>query len=224
MLPSLPDAWRPLLGDPWSRPTLDPLRRFLDEEYATQTVYPPADQVFTALRLTPPEAVKVVILGQDPYHAPGQAHGLAFSVPPGVVPAASLRNIFKELKADVGVTAPPGVGDLRPWAQHGALLLNAVLTVRAKQPLSHKNRGWETFTDAVIKAVSEKADPVVFILWGSHAQRKEALIDTAKHAVLKGVHPSPLSAKGGFFGSKPFSKANAALEKAGREPMDWTLG
>lgn len=224
MLPSLPAAWRPALGDPWSRPTLDPLRRFLEDEYASRTVYPPADELFTALALTPPKAVKVVILGQDPYHQPGQAHGLAFSVPPGEPPAASLRNIFKELKSDVGVLARPGVGDLRPWAAKGVLLLNATLTVRAKEPLSHKGKGWETFTDAVIKAVSDGPERVVFVLWGSHAQKKEALIDATRHAVIKSVHPSPLSANGGFFGSRPFSKVNAALESMGREPMDWTLG
>ena len=224
MLPSLPDAWRPLVGDDWLRPSLDPLRQFLADEYTTQTVYPPAKQVFTALELTPPKAVKAVILGQDPYHGPNQAHGLAFSVRPGVRPPASLVNIFKELKADLGIVAPPGLGDLTPWARHGVLLLNAVLTVRDGQPLSHKNKGWEQFTDSVIRAVGGGGERVAFVLWGAHAQKKKALIDTGRHAVVESVHPSPLSAKGGFFGSKPFSQVNAALTTFGRDEIDWRLG
>lgn len=224
MLPSLPDSWRRAVGDDWLRPSLDPLRSFLADEYATRTVYPPAKQVFTALELTSPKDVKAVILGQDPYHGPNQAHGLAFSVRPGVRPPASLVNIFKELKTDVGVVAPPGLGDLTPWARHGVLLLNAILTVRAAEPLSHKGKGWETFTNAVLQAVSDGPNPVAFVLWGAHAQKKLPLIDQGRHAVVQSVHPSPLSAKGGFFGSKPFSKVNAALERFGREGVDWSLG
>ncbi|MDB5295047.1 MAG: ung [Phycisphaerales bacterium] len=224
MLPSLPDAWRPLVEHDWLRPALDPLRTFLTEEYTTQTVFPPVKQVFTALQLTPPGAVKAVILGQDPYHGAGQAHGLAFSVRPGVRPPASLVNVFKELKSDVGVVAPPGVGDLTPWAKHGVLLLNTVLTVREGQPLSHRGKGWETFTDAVIAAVGGGGERVAFVLWGAQAQKKKGLIDTGRHAVIESVHPSPLSVRGGFYGSKPFSKVNAALTSFGREEVDWRLG
>ncbi|HEX8910720.1 MAG TPA: uracil-DNA glycosylase [Humisphaera sp.] len=224
MLPSLPDSWRRAVGDDWLRPSLDPLRAFLEEQYSTRTVYPPAKQVFTALELTPPKDVKAVILGQDPYHGVGQAHGLAFSVRPGVRPPASLNNIFRELKADLGIVAPPGVGDLTPWAKQGVLLLNAVLTVRDGEPLSHKGKGWEQFTDAVLSAVSGGKEPVVFVLWGAHAQKKLPLIDAARHAVVQSVHPSPLSAKGGFFGSRPFSKVNEALRGFGRGEIDWRLG
>jgi uracil-DNA glycosylase len=223
MLPSLPDSWRRAVGDAWLRPSLDPLRSFLMDEYATRTVYPPAKQVFTALELTPPESVKAVILGQDPYHGPGQAQGLAFSVRPGIRPPASLVNIFKELKSDSGIVAPPGLGDLTPWAKRGVLLLNAVLTVRDGQPLSHKGKGWETFTDAVLQAVSDGPQPVAFVLWGAHAQKKLPLIDAARHAVVQSAHPSPLSARTGFFGSRPFSRVNEALGKFGREEIDWRL-
>ena len=224
MLPSLPDAWRPVIGDDWLRPSLDPLRSFLSDEYATRTVYPPAKQVFTALELTPPEAVKAVILGQDPYHGAGQAHGLAFSVRPGVRPPASLGNIFKELKADLGIVAPPGLGDLTAWARQGVLLLNAVLTVRDGQPLSHKGKGWEQFTDAVLRAVGGGRQPVAFVLWGAQAQKKRDLIDAGRHAVIESAHPSPLSARTGFFGSKPFSRVNEALRTFGRQEIDWRLG
>jgi uracil-DNA glycosylase len=213
-----------VVGDDWLRPSLDPLRQFLTDEYTTQTVYPPAKQIFTALELTPPKAVRAVVLGQDPYHGPNQAHGLAFSVRPGVRPPASLVNIFKELKTDLGIVAPPGLGDLTAWAKHGVLLLNAVLTVRDGQPLSHKNKGWEQFTDAVIRAVGGGGERVAFVLWGAHAQKKKALIDTERHAIIESVHPSPLSAKGGFFGSKPFSQVNAALKSFGRDEVDWRLG
>jgi uracil-DNA glycosylase len=162
------------------------------------------------------------LLGQDPYHGPGQAHGLAFSVQPGVPPPPSLVNIFKELQSDVGAPKPRD-GSLIPWAQHGVLLLNAVLTVRAGQPNSHAGHGWEAFTDAVIRAVSAKPEPVVFLLWGRYAQKKKPLIDASRHVVIEGTHPSPLSAKNGFFGSRPFSTINAALEERGRPPIDWRL-
>ena len=224
MLPSLPDAWRKVVGDDWLRPWLDPVRSFLEAEYATQTVYPPAKDVFAALQLTPPTKVKAVVLGQDPYHGAGQAHGLAFSVRPGVRPPASLGNVFKELKSDLGIVVPPGLGDLRPWAEQGVLLLNTVLTVREGQPNAHKGKGWEQFTDAVLSAVSDGPEPVAFVLWGTHAQKKLSLIDAERHAVIKSVHPSPLSVRGGFFGSKPFSRVNEAMKRFGRREIDWRLG
>jgi uracil-DNA glycosylase len=185
-------------------------------------VYPAEPEVFNALKLTPFDAVKVVILGQDPYHGAGQAHGLAFSVRPGVTPPPSLRNIFKELQTDVGCPRP-AAGSLEPWARQGVLLLNAVLTVRAGQPNSHRGKGWERFTDAAVAAVGHKPDPVVFVLWGAPAQKKVPLIDTGRHVIVKSPHPSPLSAKTGFFGSRPFSAVNRALKAAGRGPIDWCL-
>jgi len=218
----LPSSWRPHLGPETEKPYFAALRDFVDAERRTRTIYPPEDEVFSALELTPWDQVKVMILGQDPYHGPGQAHGLAFSVRPGVTPPPSLRNIFKEMKSELGC-AIPNNGYLVPWAKQGVLLLNAVLTVRDGEPNSHKGKGWETFTDAAIRAVNERPSPVVFILWGGHAAKKEALIDAGRHTVLKAAHPSPLSAKRGFFGSKPFSTANAALEKSGQTPVDWCL-
>jgi len=185
-------------------------------------VYPSEEELFSAFRLTPYDEVKVLLLGQDPYHGPGQAHGLAFSVQPGVKPPPSLVNIFKELQSDLGLPKPKD-GSLVPWSKQGVLLLNAVLTVREGQANAHEGKGWERFTDAVIQKVSDKKEPVVFLLWGSYAQKKEALIDTSRHVILKAPHPSPLSAKRGFFGSKPFRLINEALEKAGRGPIDWRL-
>ncbi len=218
----LPAAWRDAI-----QPFLDPvateaLGAFVAAEYAAHTVYPPAADLFSAYRLCPPEQTRVLILGQDPYHGPGQAHGLAFSVKPGVPLPPSLVNIFKELQSDVGAPKPRD-GYLVPWAEQGVLLLNAVLTVREGQANAHEGHGWEAFTDAVIQKVSDKPEPVVFMLWGSYAQKKEALIDTSRHIILKAPHPSPLSAKKGFFGSKPFSLTNEELKKAGREPIDWRL-
>ena len=198
------------------------LQQFVAEERARGAVYPPHDEVFAALHLTPFAAVKVVILGQDPYHGPGQAHGLCFSVRPGVPPPPSLRNIFIELRDDLGID-PPDHGCLDAWAAQGVLLLNATLTVRAHQAASHQGKGWETFTDAVLSAVNEKPERVVFILWGASARRKKALVDTTRHVVIESPHPSPLSAHNGFFGSRPFSRANAALEEVGREPVDWRI-
>ncbi|HZI44939.1 MAG TPA: uracil-DNA glycosylase, partial [Ilumatobacter sp.] len=192
-------------------------------EYASRTVYPSQPHVFSALSLTPPEHVRVVILGQDPYHGAGQAHGLAFSVQPGVKPPPSLGNIFKELRADLGIAGPPGVGDLSAWARQGVLLLNAVLTVREAEPLSHRGKGWEAFTDAVLQTVSAAPEPVAFVLWGGHAQKKLPLIDSTRHTVIQSAHPSPLSAHNGFFGSRPFSRANAALVAHGQQPIDWAL-
>jgi uracil-DNA glycosylase len=211
-----------VLGDPLRQPYFRELERFLKEERRAHTVYPPEPDVFNALKLTPYDSVKVVILGQDPYHGAGQAHGLAFSVRPGVTPPPSLRNILKELHDDVGCPKPKN-GFLEPWSRQGVLLLNAVLTVRAGEPNSHRGKGWERFTDAAIEAVSAKPDPVVFVLWGAPAQKKLALIDATRHTVLKAPHPSPLSAKTGFFGSRPFSKVNAALQAAGNDPIGWCL-
>lgn len=215
--------WNPLLRREFSEPYWRELQEFVSGERQRHEVYPPRDAVFAALHLTPYASVKVLILGQDPYHGPGQAHGLCFSVPSGVTPPPSLQNIFKELEADVGCR-PPGHGCLEGWAAQGVLLLNAVLTVRARQAASHQGRGWERFTDTVIGAVSAKPEPVVFILWGAYARKKRRLVDTSRHVVIESAHPSPLSASNGFFGSRPFSRANEALVAAGRGPVDWCLG
>jgi uracil-DNA glycosylase len=198
------------------------LERFLVEERQAQVVYPPEQLTFRALELTPFESVGVVLLGQDPYHGAGQAHGLCFSVTPESKAPPSLVNIFRELKSDLGIPAP-GSGCLEGWARQGVLLLNTVLTVRADQPLSHRGRGWETFTDRVIEAVSAKPEPVVFVLWGGQAQKKAPLIERDRHVIISSAHPSPLSANAGFFGSKPFSKVNAALRRLGRPEIDWRL-
>jgi uracil-DNA glycosylase len=222
-LESIPASWRDVIGAEFDKPYFKALKEFVDGERAEHQVFPPEADVFNALRLTPYEQVRVFILGQDPYHDDGQAHGLAFSVLPGVKPPPSLANIFKELKTDIPGFTAPNNGYLVPWAEQGVLLLNAVLTVRAHTPNSHKNRGWETFTDAVIQAVAAKPDPVVFVLWGGYAQKKLGLIDATKHTVIASAHPSPLSARSGFFGSKPFSQINATLEKAGKPPIDWRL-
>ena len=183
---------------------------------------PPNDEVFAALHLTPYADVRVLILGQDPYHGPGQAHGLCFSVRRGVAAPPSLVNIFKELTSDLGLAAPRH-GNLDAWAGQGVLLLNTTLTVRAHQAASHQGKGWERFTDAVISAVDEKEEQVVFILWGASARKKRTLIDTTRHVVIESAHPSPLSASNGFFGSRPFSRTNEALAAAGRAPVDWAL-
>jgi uracil-DNA glycosylase len=217
----LPKSWRPHLGDEVEKPYFERLRAFVDAERQKHVVYPPEDEVFAALELTPYERVKVLILGQDPYHGPGQAHGLAFSVRPGVAPPPSLRTMFRELRDDQGCPPPPN-GSLVRWAEQGVLLLNAVLTVRDGEPNSHKGKGWETFTDAVIRALAEREDPVVFVLWGGYAAKKEALIG-APHYVHKSAHPSPLSAKRGFFGSKPFTTINRELRRVGKAPVEWCL-
>ena len=222
MTPPIPAGWRSIVGAETKKPYYQKLQAFVAEERAAHTVFPPIADVFNALKYTPYEEVKVFLLGQDPYHDEGQAHGLAFSVRPGIQPPPSLVNIFKELKSDVGCRIPNN-GYLVPWAEQGVLLLNAVLTVRAHQPNSHKGKGWEQFTDAVIRAVGEKTDPVVFLLWGAYAQKKIDLIDTTRHIILKAPHPSPLSAKRGFFGSRAFSQANAALRAAGRGEIDWQI-
>jgi uracil-DNA glycosylase len=214
--------WNPVLRGELDQPYWRELQRFVAHERARHTVYPPADQVFAALHLTPLASVKVLLLGQDPYHGPGQAHGLCFSVRAGVAPPPSLQNVFTELESDLGIPRP-ATGDLTPWARQGVLLLNATLTVRARRAGSHQGKGWERFTDRVIEAVNDKEDRVVFLLWGSSARRKRALVDTSRHVVIESPHPSPLSAHRGFFGSRPFSRANAALAEAGREPVDWRL-
>jgi uracil-DNA glycosylase len=214
--------WNPILRGEFAKEYWEPLQAFVRAEREHHVVYPPHDEVFAALHLTPYAETKVLILGQDPYHGPRQAHGLCFSVRHGVAVPPSLVNIHKELYDDVGVP-PPGHGNLEAWAVQGVLLLNTTLTVRGGQAASHQGRGWEAFTDEVIRAVSAKDHPVVFILWGSHARRKKALIDTARHTVIESAHPSPLSAHNGFFGSKPFSRTNAALVAAGLDPIDWRL-
>lgn len=218
----LPGAWQPLLADEQKAPYFQKLRAFVDEERRHHTVYPPEDEVFTALRLTSYDRTRVLVLGQDPYHGLGQAHGLAFSVCPGVRPPPSLANLYKELHADLGCPVPK-TGYLAPWAEQGVLLLNAVLTVRAGEPNSHKGKGWERFTDAVIRRVNEKSERVVFVLWGGYAAKKLPLIDLSRHVVVQSAHPSPLSAKRGFFGSRPFSRINEALREAGRGEIDWCL-
>jgi len=214
--------WNPLLRDQFELAYWRELQEFVANERREHPVYPPADEVFAALRLTSHTDVKVMILGQDPYHGPGQAHGLCFSVRHGVRVPPSLRNIHKELHADLGLTIPDH-GNLEAWARHGVLLLNATLTVRGGAAASHQKHGWETFTDQVIRVVNAKDDPVVFILWGTSARRKRALIDTDRHTVIESAHPSPLSAHNGFLGSRPFSQTNAALIASRREPVDWDL-
>lgn len=214
--------WNPVLRGEFDKPYWQELQAFVHAERSRITVYPAHDEVFAALHLTPYESVKVMILGQDPYHGPGQAHGLCFSVRPGKGVPPSLENIHTELHKDLGVPIPSH-GSLEHWARQGVLLLNATLTVRERQAGSHQGRGWETFTDEVIRAVSAKPETVAFILWGSYARRKKALIDTGRHAVIESPHPSPLSAPRGFFGSRPFSRANQALADAGREPVDWAI-
>jgi len=214
--------WNPVLRAELAKPYWPELQRFVAEERHRGPVYPAPDEVFAALHLTPYSEVKVLILGQDPYHGPGQAHGLCFSVRPGVPAPPSLQNVFTELESDLGIPAPDH-GCLQAWARQGVLLLNATLTVRARRAASHQGKGWEAFTDAVIQAVSEKPERVVFILWGAAARKKRTLVDTSRHVVIESAHPSPLSARNGFFGSRPFSRANQALVEAGREPVDWRL-
>lgn len=214
--------WNPVLRGELAKPYWQQLQRFVADERSRFTVYPPEPQVFAALHLTPYATTRVVILGQDPYHGPNQAHGLCFSVRPGVAVPPSLANIHKELEADLGI-APPRHGSLEAWARQGVLLLNATLTVRAGQAASHQGKGWEVFTDEVLKAVNAKPHRVVFLLWGASARRKKSLIDLQRHTVIESAHPSPLSAHNGFFGSRPFSRTNEALEAAGLPPIDWSL-
>jgi len=221
--PAMEAGWKNALAEEFGKEYFVHLKQFLKEEKANGfQIYPPGPQIFAAFNNTPFDSVKVVILGQDPYHGPGQAHGLSFSVQDGVKPPPSLQNIFKELHNDVGLPVPAG-GDLTNWARQGVFLLNAILTVRAKSPASHQKKGWEEFTDAVIKILSDKKEGIVFILWGKYAQSKEALIDANKHYILKAPHPSPYSADSGFFDSKPFSKTNEILKKIGKQEIDWRL-
>jgi uracil-DNA glycosylase len=214
--------WNPLLRGELAKPYWAELQAFVADERARHQVFPAHHEVFAALHQTPYAEVKVLMLGQDPYHGPGQAHGLCFSVRPGVAPPPSLRNIFAELEADLAI-APPNNGCLDAWTGQGVLLLNTSLTVRAHQAASHQKRGWETFTDEVIRTVADKPERVVFVLWGAAAGKKKALIDTSRHTVIASAHPSPLSAHNGFFGSRPFSRTNEALVAAGREPVDWRI-
>ncbi|MBD0280137.1 MAG: uracil-DNA glycosylase [Flavisolibacter sp.] len=217
------DSWKEVLEDEFKKPYFKQVVEHIKtEKEQGKVIYPPGTLIFNAFEKTPFEKVKVVILGQDPYHGPKQAHGLSFSVQKSVQPPPSLINIFKELHDDVGVPIP-NHGNLERWAEQGVLLLNASLTVRAQEPMSHSKIGWHHFTDSVIKKVSDLKEHVVFILWGRFAQEKAALIDEKKHYIIKSAHPSPLSAKNGFFGSKPFSKTNTYLMKHGIDPIDWSL-
>lgn len=220
--PKIEAGWKNVLKEEFEKPYFETLKSFLVEEKKHHTVYPSGANIFSAFNTTPFDAVKVVILGQDPYHGSGQAHGLSFSVLEGVPHPPSLQNIFKELKSDMGYDIPKH-GTLTSWAKEGVFLLNTVLTVRASEPLSHRNQGWENFTDAVIRAISTYKENVVFILWGAPAGAKASLIDSKKHLVLRAPHPSPLSSYRGFFGSKPFSKTNEYLIKHGKTPIKWVL-
>lgn len=219
---SLGNDWDEVLAGEFEQDYFQRICETLKKEYAEYEIYPPKDCVFNALRTTPYSKVKAVILGQDPYHGPGQAHGLCFSVQPGVQPPPSLQNIFKELKSDLGID-PPQNGTLTKWAEHGVLMLNTTLTVRRGQANSHKNIGWTTFTDHVIQKLNEHEQPIVFLLWGANARSKKAFITAPQHLVLEAAHPSPLSAYNGFFGCRHFSKCNDYLRAAGVEPVDWRL-
>uniref|UniRef100_A0A3P8U3C0 Uracil-DNA glycosylase n=1 Tax=Amphiprion percula TaxID=161767 RepID=A0A3P8U3C0_AMPPE len=219
--PGLGESWRKGLSAEFSKPYFKQLMNFVSDERKRGTVYPPAEQVFTWTQMCDIRDVKVVILGQDPYHGPNQAHGLCFSVKRPVNPPPSLENMYKELVSDIEGFQHPGHGDLTGWAKQGVLLLNAVLTVRAHQANSHKDRGWETFTDAVVQWLSNNLEGLVFMLWGAYAQKKGAAINRKRHHVLQTVHPSPLSAHRGFFGCSHFSKANELLKKSGKSPIDW---
>ena len=214
------NEWDTILKDEFGKPYYLQLRQFLKKEYTERIIYPPMDDLWTAFKLTPYNDVKVVILGQDPYHGPGQAHGLSFSVQPGVKIPPSLRNMFKELEADIGCWIPEN-GTLTGWAAQGVLMMNTVLTVRQGEAHSHRGQGWENFTDEVIRQLSEREQPIIFILWGRPAQEKKKLIDTTRHAIIESVHPSPLSASRGFLGSRPYSAANRILESWGETPIDW---
>lgn len=218
----LPNDWQEVVGEEFDKPYYLKLREFLKEQYETATVYPPKDEIWSAFEHTAYKDVKVAILGQDPYHGPGQAHGLSFSVKPGVKIPPSLRNIFKELNDDIGCEQPSD-GTLTKWADQGVMMLNTVLTVRQGEAHSHRGKGWETFTDEVIRKLSDRGEPVIFVLWGKPAQTKKGLIDLARHDVIEAPHPSPFSASRGFFGSRPFSKVNSLLQKRGEPPIDFCL-
>ncbi|WP_110929881.1 uracil-DNA glycosylase [Paenibacillus bouchesdurhonensis] len=218
----LKNDWAADLEQEFTKPYYLKLREFLIDEYRTRTIYPDKYDIFNALHYTSLADTRVVILGQDPYHGPGQAHGLSFSVKEGISPPPSLQNMFKELQDDLGCFMPNN-GHLLKWAEQGVLLLNTVLTVRAHEANSHRNRGWENFTDKVIETINRKNEPVVFLLWGSHAQKKAEIITNPQHMLIRSPHPSPLSAHRGFFGSKPFSRANEFLRKMGLQEIDWQI-
>jgi len=220
--PQIEASWKEVLKEEFEKQYFKELKEFLVEEKAKHAIYPPGSLIFNAFRLTGFDHVKVVLLGQDPYHGPGQAHGLCFSVPQGIAPPPSLVNIFKEVERDLGIPVSAS-GCLEKWARQGVLLLNATLTVRAHQPGSHQRKGWETFTNAVISKLSEKRAGLIFLLWGRFAQEKEALIDSNRHYILKAAHPSPFSAYNGFFGCRHFSKANEILSKHGIDEIDWKI-
>lgn len=220
--PEIDESWLKVLQDEFAAPYFLELKKFLLEEKKKYRIYPPGSRIFSAFNHTPFEKVKVVILGQDPYHGPGQAHGLCFSVNKGITKPPSLVNIFKELHDDLEVPVPPH-GNLESWARQGVLLLNATLTVRARQPGSHQNKGWEQFTDAAIRVLSEKRSGLVFLLWGSYAQAKASMIDNGKHHILQAPHPSPFSAARGFFGCRHFSATNNLLKARGEEAINWSL-
>ena len=219
---AISNDWLNAIGGEFKKPYYKELYEFVVNEYKNHVVYPDSEDIFNALHLTPLKEVKVVIIGQDPYHNIGQAHGLSFSVKPGIDIPPSLVNIYKELQSDLGLYYPDN-GNLEKWAKQGVLLLNTVLTVRAHQPASHQGKGWETFTDAIIKAINKEDRPVVFILWGSPARKKKSMLDNPKHLILEAPHPSPLSSYRGFFGSRPFSKTNSYLEANGVMPIDWQI-
>ncbi|UEG51322.1 uracil-DNA glycosylase [Ferruginibacter lapsinanis] len=217
-------SWKEVLKNEFTKPYFLEIVTFLKTERAAgKTIYPPGPLIFNAFNQTPFDKVRVVILGQDPYHNPGQAHGLSFSVPNGIKPPPSLVNIYKEIQKDIGVAMPAAYGNLTSWAEQGVLLLNAILTVRANEPASHQKIGWMNFTDAVIQKISDEKKGVVFLLWGKFAQEKQILIDETKHHILKAAHPSPFSADKGFFGCKHFSKTNELLVQDGYAPIDWKL-
>lgn len=218
----LHNSWNDILGNEFDKEYYNNLHNFLVTEYKTKTIFPNMYDIFNALHYTEYQDVKVVILGQDPYHGPNQAHGLSFSVKPGIPAPPSLKNIFKELHSDLGCYIPNN-GYLKSWADQGVLLLNTVLTVQAGNANSHKGKGWEIFTDCVISALNDREDPVIFILWGNNAISKKKLITNKQHYILQSVHPSPLSASRGFFGSKPFSKTNEILKQLGKQPIDWQI-
>ncbi|MCI0698474.1 uracil-DNA glycosylase [candidate division KSB1 bacterium] len=222
MVPPIPAGWRSVLAEEVKKPYYQKLQKFLQKERQKHTIFPAEKEVFAALKLTAYKNVNILLLGQDPYHDDKQAHGLCFSVRPGVAPPPSLMNIFKELQNDAGFRIP-NHGHLAHWAKQGVLMLNAVLTVRAHSPGSHRNKGWEIFTDAVIQAVNAKESPVVFLLWGNYAKQKMKLIDTKRHVIIQSAHPSPLSANNGFFGSRPFSKTNVALRQFSKPEIDWQI-